>query len=363
MRKFLLGTIALVTVGTGALAADLKPVYKAPPATVITESGWYVWVDGDYQRVRLPAYALGLKTIGLIPFPDLGPVQSFDASLNGAGVRSAIGYRLPGSNVRLELGASYVKADGSSSQGGAAGPNVGVQLLSGAFNNTGFQCNGAFTCSASGALNTSYNSWQVNGKAAYDANFGIVTVTPSAALFGGTSHANQTLTQSFSQFLLGGLSATGLYAADTALRWTDFGGRVGLNASVPLASWLSVGVGGWIGVAGRTASLSGSDAASSTFAFFNGASTISTSAETTVFLANAEAGVVITPMSWLSLRGFVGLNYDDKVPGISAPRFAGGVLAPTAVTPAGIVFGRETSYYAGGGVLVRFGPGPAIVNY
>src|SRR2546428_2663210 len=100
MKRFLLGTIALVALGAGtsALAADLAPVYKAPPPAVVTDSGWYVWIDGDYQRVRLPAYALGLHNVRFpaAPFVDAGPSQSFDPRLNGAGVRGAVGYRLPG---------------------------------------------------------------------------------------------------------------------------------------------------------------------------------------------------------------------------------------------------------------------------
>ena len=124
MKKLLYGTIALVALNavSPALAADLAPIYKTRPSAVITQSGWYVWVDGSHNT---PA---DLRTRSQhdrdFNFSDLGHVQSFDPHLNGAGVRGALGYRVPGTAVRLEFGASYVKADGSSSQSGAAGPKM-----------------------------------------------------------------------------------------------------------------------------------------------------------------------------------------------------------------------------------------------
>ena len=246
---------------------------------------------------------------------------------------------------------------------------MGAQFLNGAIINDAFSCRASdFGCSVAGTLNSSYNSWQANGKAAYDGKFGLFTLTPSAALFGGTSRAGQTLSQFFSRFhTFDTVIDAGTYFASTALNWTDFGGRAGLDARIPLNGWLSVGVGGWIGVASRTTSLTGNDVAISTplTSVFTGASTVSASATTTAFLANAEAGFAIKPVPWVTLRGFVGLNYDEKVPGISGPLFAGSQLlpSPAVTTPAGIFFARETSYYAGGGVIVRFGPGPVADNY
>jgi hypothetical protein len=43
------------------------------------------------------------------------------------------------------------------------------------------------------------------------------------------------------------------------------------------------------------------------------------------------------------------------MPGVSSPFFAGSVNAPTSRTPADVYFARETNYYAGGGVIAKFG--------
>src|SRR4029077_3688669 len=102
MKKALLAGAAFAAFAAGsALAADMTPVYKARP-TVITDSGYYVWVDGMYDRVNLPAYSLGMKSVSPVPaLTDLGAVQSYDPHLDGAGVRGALGYRVPGSGLRL----------------------------------------------------------------------------------------------------------------------------------------------------------------------------------------------------------------------------------------------------------------------
>src|SRR5271166_287614 len=97
----------------------------------------------------------------------------------------------------MEVGASYVTADGTTSLNSAAvGPTVSLLNLNGA-GAIGILCNAGPTCSVTGSLTSSYNSWQLNGKAMYDWNLGVIKLTPSAALFGGASHANQTLAQAF----------------------------------------------------------------------------------------------------------------------------------------------------------------------
>ncbi len=83
-------------------------------------------------------------------------------------------------------------------------------------------------------------------------------------------------------------------------------------------------------------------------------SSIAADADTTPFLANAEASLTLKPWSRVTLRGFVGLNYDSRVPGIAAP-FVNGPCCAGAI-PAGIKFEQETSYYAGGGATVKFSP-------
>ena len=87
---------------------------------------------------------------------------------------------------------------------------------------------------------------------------------------------------------------------------------------------------------------------------FNGTSAIATSDTKGVLLANAEASLAYNFSPMMTLRGFVGLNYDGSVPGITNPTFTGSVNAPTTTTPASIYYAHETSYYAGGGLVVRF---------
>jgi hypothetical protein len=347
-----------------ALAADIAPVYKARP--VVVSDDYYVWADAMYERVNLPTYSLGLNRIGVAPaFPDLrAGVQTFDPRLNGAGVRGAFGYRLPGSGLRLEAGGSLVAAGSNPALASVGGPFTGLQFLNGFMVTDAFNCDPAvFVCSVSGTLKTSYTAWQLNGRALYDWRFANVTVTPSVAVFGGTARADQTLSQAFTQSQIGvGVVNAGNYAAYTSLRWTDVGARAGLDVNAAVTDTLPLGIGGWVGIAGRHTSLSGNDVGGGD-PIFAGASTIGVSDSTGVFLANVEAsaGWKVSPTT--TLRGFVGANYDDKVPGIARPFFSGAVNNPTGATPASIFYAHETSYYAGAGVTVKLGGGPVIAKY
>ena len=346
--------------GTSVFAADMPvkaPVYKAPPAEVAS-GNFYFWLDGMYDNVRLPTYSLGLHGVGLVAgLPDLGTLQSFSPRLDGGGVRGAVGYMIPGTSARVEIGGSYIAARGTAAQNtNSTTTGVSSQLLNGggAF---AFSCGGTLSCNTAGSLTTSYSSWQVNGKIADDLKYGTITVTPSAALFGGNSRANQSLTQAFTQMFTatGVVADTGSYAASTSLNWTDFGGRVGLDVTAPLTNALTFGIGGWVGAAARTVSMTGSDVAASTpTTIFNGASAISSGGNKGVFLANGEAGFAYLWSPAVTLRAFGGVNFDNSVPGITNPTFAGSVNTPTSTTPARIYFASETSYYAGGGFLVRF---------
>jgi hypothetical protein len=343
-----------------AMGADMPvkaPVYEAAPSAVAS-GNWYFWLDDMYERVRLPSYALGIHNIAFpAPFVDRGPTQSFDPSLNGGAVRGALGYVMPGSGVRLELGGSYVTGTGSSSQTTTTPYSAEVVLLNGTLPAlSSFVCAGKLTCSTTGTLSTSYDAWQVNGKVAADAKYGKVLVTPFAALFGGNTRNNQSLAQSFTQSFVGGAIAdTGTYSANTSLHWTDFGGRAGLDFTIPLTGPLTLGFGGWVGGATRNVSLAGSDAANSApLPLFHDPTSVSAGDTKGVFLANAEVGLAYAFSSTLILRGFGGLNYDDSVPGIASPSFTGQVTGPTSTTAARITYTPETSYYAGGGVLWRF---------
>jgi hypothetical protein len=342
----------------------VAPPYKAPSA-IVASNGFYFWGDGSWQEVNLPNVALGFRNV--IPaggLTDGGPVLSHPVQVDGFGVRAGFGYILPdpvwGSNTRIEVGAKYVKATGNDGQAtGDAGPDVSMLLLNGS-GQVAFICsNVTFTCSTSSALHTDYQSWDINGRIASDFQNGPFRVTPSIALFGGESRNKQTLSQTFMQFRVAGglVENSGTYDASSLLKWTDIGVRGGLDVSMPVTSWLTVGVGGYLGLASRHASLTAADAATSTpLGISNGAGAIAVSRNTADFVANIEGGLNIQPwaMQNVTLRGFAGANLDSNVPGISSPAFTGNVNAPTVRTPAGITFASETSVYAGGGMIVRF---------
>jgi hypothetical protein len=344
--------------GAAASAADLgapapAPVYtKAPP---VPASSWYVFVDGTYENVALPSNSLGLHNASAASggFLDNGPVNNFSTRLNGDGVRGGIGFFVPGTQWRLEARGSYVDADGTQNQSGST-TSTGILnpvFLNGTTPLSGFNCFAPVTCGVAGQLHTNYDSWQATGKAAYDLRAGSVGVSPFAALFGGSSRDNQTLSQTFVQTNGGAITNLGSYDASTALTWNDFGGRIGLDAKAPVTNWLAWNFTGWAGLADRRVSLIGSDANAG---LIMGASTIASSATATALVANLESGFAVMPLPSVTLRAFGGVNFDNRVPGITAPAFAGSALAPTGGTPAGINFSSETSYYAGGGVLWKF---------
>jgi len=366
MKRLWLTSVALTALmAAPAMAADL-PVSKAPP-TVVTGDGIYAWVDGWWDQINLPRVGLGFRANGpaALAFPDNGVLHNLNQRLNGSGGRAGIGYNVPGTNWRAEFGFSYFHGSGTPSETGAwTVPAISVQLLNGS-GQVGFICQGAFTCRTSSGLTSDITSWQLNGKVAYDGRMGVVLLSPSLAIFGGESRSHQSLSQAFSQ-IAAATSVTvdsATYNADTSVNWTDIGARIGLDGNVDVAPWLTLGAGGYVGVASRRASFVGSDLANSTPAtIFNGASDISVSANTTAFVANAEAGAAIKVTPLAAIRGFVGVNYDNRVPGISSPSFTGSVNAPTTRTPAAILFAHETSYYAGGGIFVRLSPGPVYAK-
>src|SRR5262249_11379530 len=74
-------------------------------------------------------------------------------------------------------------------------------------------------------------------------------------------------------------------------------------------------------------------------------SSIAESTKKTAFLANLEASASVSPSPAWKARAFVGLNYDDSVPGFAAP---------VTLAPVRISYSHETSYYAGGGVTYKF---------
>ena len=344
-----------------AIAADVPvPVYKAPP--VASANGWYVSLDGAWQSVRLPDYALGIRGVAAVSLTDLGVVHSFAQRHEGYLIRGAIGYLLPpgtlpflGANTRLEIGGLYGKASGSQTVASSVGPGAGLVFLNGTGQNNALTCAGFFTCTVASAQSTDYSNWQIHGKLAADHRLGNIVLTPSLALFGGMARNNQTLAQAFTQG--GAFVSAGTYNASTSMPWTDLGVRAGLDLKVDLTSSVAVSVGGFAGFARRHVSLTGTDIGTDTVGGgpLAGASAISLSADATPFIANIEGGVAWKWLKDLTVRGFVGLNYDGRVPGIVSPRYTGPRFPAGAVRfPASISFQSETSYYAGGGAIWTF---------
>jgi hypothetical protein len=360
MIKSLFG-LMLSAFASAAIAADMPvPVYKAPAATVVSASGWYLSVDGAWQRVKLPDHALGFRQAAPAVFTDAGPMQSFRQRFDGFLVRGAVGYFWPGNatifgaNSRVEFGGFYSRASGTDTE--TVVSTVGgviTQFLDGTGANGGYICSPGQICTTNSNLATTHSNWQLHGKIAGDHRMGTVVVTPSLAVFGGNGRTSQTLTQ-VQTVSTSPNSAT--YNASTSLRWTDVGARAGIDLKLDVAPRATVGLSGWAGFARRNVSLSGTDVGTDNIvaALVAGSGTISASADATPFLANAEAGVAFRWLPAVIVRGFVGLNYDSKVPGVSSPSFAGSVGAVTSRTPAGVSFHSQSSYYAGGGVTWAF---------
>jgi len=357
MRSTVLTTALVLACVGGAQAADLP--LKAPPTAVVSSSGGvYFWIDGSYQSVNLPTYDLGFKRSSAAGNPDLGSAQSFDPTATGSGIAGALGFVLPqgtflswGRNFRLEVGGSWVDASDNQTGTGGNFPSA-TQLVGGQV--VDFGCTPA--CSFAGTLSTRYTAWTGNLKAAGDYQFGGTIVTPSIAIFGGRARNDQQFTQTFA-LVPAPQPATPDYAAVSSLHWTDVGAKFGLDAAVPLTSSLIFGIGGNVGFADRNVSMAASDE-------YLGASfsAITAGATTTAFIANAEARLTFKPWANTALRAFGGVNFDNSVPGISRPTYAGPAALVVQGTPAGIKFESETSFYAGGGITVEFGPGPAVVR-
>jgi hypothetical protein len=176
--------------------------------------------------------------------------------------------------------------------------------------NTGsFTCAGG--CPGTSVVRSDYEAWLASGKIAGDFGSGPLTVSPSLAVFGGRTKSDHSLHQE----VFNGDFRT--YDASTSLNWSEVGARWGLNMSLAAADELVLGLGGHLGFARRHVSFSGNDRV---FNVTNFSSTISTSAAATPFLANAEASVGVKPMPNVLVKGFAGLNYDSKVPGIAAQK-------------------------------------------
>jgi hypothetical protein len=319
------------------------------PATVRADAsnGVYVWVDGSWRQIHLPSYGLGLHNVGPSG-TDAGLVQSYDQRLDGAGVSGGVGVTLLdgtfgnafGSNVRLALGVSYLRATSSQSAATGSFDSV-VQLVDGTVI---VRCNLPVACPISSRLDSEQRAWRTEGSLASDFHAGGITITPLIAVLGGTSRTLQTFSQQ---------RDTTSYNASSTVEWTDWGAKFGLGATLPVMTGVTVGVSGNIGITHRNASLSANDSGNNGGAIST--SVLNTSTITTALLTGAMVEVVARPSTGMTLRLFAGLDYDSRVPGIASPTFKPADLVSTVGTPAGLSFSGQTGYFAGAGLVARFG--------
>ncbi len=362
MRLTALRTVALITLMSAATAnADDVSLRRQQPIPSFERAGFYASIEGSSQTINLPAYDLGWKLTDYTTGANRGPSETYKPRVDGYGIAGTAGYVAPdgtfanmwGRNVRLEIGASYIRASGTTTGRSADiagfGYSYAAQMLGGGFGETnGF----GSTSWTNSTLTTDYTAWKIGLKSAADHSFGPVTLTPSLSVFAGHASNNQTF---FQQLNAGASPSNRNYRASSLLGWTDWGARAGLDGKWQLANWLSVGLGGNIGTAWRDVSMNASDEYNHLgVGGYTAYSAAAGSHATAPLLASAEASATIQPLPGVSLKVFGGLNFDSRVPGMSAASFVGG--APTGVTPAGIKFASETSYYAGGRLTVGFNP-------
>ena len=352
------GALVLAAGVFGAAA----PVSAAPQTATqtVAENGVYFWVDALYERVKLTTYGLGIHNLPSPAVFDAGPTQSFNPRLDGGGVRAAIGYGIPGTATRLEFGGSYIDASATQSATAPTAPGLAGLLMTGAGRNGGFNCSVGASCATTSVLDTDYGAWSFNGKVETDWKFGATTLTPSIAVFGGNTRADQTLSQALTIFNAAGAPVgTASYSARTKLEWRDLGARAGLHVSSTITPSFIIGWGGSVGVAARSVKFSGNDVSTTSgnpATFIVGSSALTLDDSKTVVLANTEANVTFNLTQSMSVHGFAGLNYDGDVPGIAGPSYTGSIFpSPTSRNAAQLVYDNQTNFYVGGGLKVSFG--------
>ncbi len=347
--------ITLIAMASATQPVSAQTMRRDGP---VDSGGVYVWIDGSYQSIGLPTMVnFGFQ--GLLPATTIpGGSEKHDPRVHGYGVNGGLGYTFAhgvfsprwGSNVRVELSGNYVDADGTSLSESARVTDVNLTVLpltGVAFGIAG--CGGA-TCFTRSALSSDYAAWNINLKGKSDFRSGLWTITPSVVLFAGRAETNQRFAQQ--TYLDAGLYPLLTYDMNTTLNWTDVGAKLGLETRVDFASGLSASLAGSVGLVNRSTSM----LANSSILFSTTAprlSAVQDSRDNVPVLANLEAGLTARLIPNVTAKGFVGVNYDSDVPGIAAPQSldiaSGGI-------PAHIKFESATSYYAGAGLNVSFGP-------
>ena len=147
----------------------------------------------------------------------------------GYGVEGGIGYvfrdgtfpRFWGSNVRLELDGSYVRLTDSQSAALTLPGTITFQHVDGRISFFG----GCSPCSVASSLQSVYDTWHINLKAASDFKTGAVTVTSTFVVFGGRGQNQQDFLQTVTSFA----PPNNNYQVDSSLKWTDWGARAGVD--------------------------------------------------------------------------------------------------------------------------------------
>jgi len=187
MKKFLLGTVALIAMGTAASAADLgaRPVYtKAPPVPVMSWTGFYLGGGGGFGVLRnqtntvsgVPSTANSISQWGAGDVDFFGTVSGgYDWQLNPSWVVGVFGDAQFG-NIKTDLPASVygalapgVKNDVSYAAGVRVGyliaPNV-LTYVNGGYSHGDFKSASIVSAATGGpavALGAATNSFSRDG--------------------------------------------------------------------------------------------------------------------------------------------------------------------------------------------------------
>ena len=209
-------------------------------------------------------------------------------------------------------------------------------------------------CVSHSTLKTQYRAWQEDVRILTDYALGPFTFTPSVAGFYGQTRDNQdgTQTTGFPALVIAA------YAVNSTLRWSDLGAKLGGDLSVMPNARTKLAVGGSVGFAVRDVSFDANDSITPMNGYVppvGRAPTSSVSQSVTRKLwrscRNAEARINYQFTTAIAIKGFVGVNYDSRVPGVAGPSYGGyGNPLFKSPVPAHIFYSGETSsYYVGGG--------------
>jgi hypothetical protein len=335
--------------GTPVAAQDTAPSIK-----YFSPGGIFVWADGAYHSINLPTFGLGFFELGFPSFQRIGPVQTYQPRVTGAGFSGGIGFTLPhgtlpGTDARVALVGSLIKASAAQSALTTSAFNT-PQLLNGII---WFPCG---PCVLPSRLSTDHSSWRVGLNATTRIPAGSIAMIPSIEILGGQTETRQTYAQV--------RQATGVanvyYDSATNVRWRDVGAKIGLAASIPVTPTIELEIGGTITAVHRHATLSGNDRLDDGFGVIL-TSAIDVSQSTAAFIPGMHAQITARPWSKVQLRAFGGAEHDNRVPGIASPTFTTDQFialfgTTTPATPASIGFSAQTNYRVGGGVTVALAP-------